>query len=121
MEDQEEMIKSSIHSVVLISIQRKCDHYNYFNMDQIKLDKYLKLFPVFVRTNHMMQKVHEKFEKFKLDDKEYSIYTTILIISTANKYLDEYDKITKVREDLGVALRKYMNGKRLFIFLRFIL
>jgi hypothetical protein len=105
------MIKSSIHAVVLISLQRKCDHYNYFNTDQAKLEKYLKLFPVFGRSSQMMKSVHEKFDKFKLDEKEYSIYTTILIISTANKYLEEYGKIMNVREQLGIALRKYMNGR----------
>jgi hypothetical protein len=104
------MIKSSIHAVVLVSLQRKCDHYNYFNTDQTKLDRYLKVFPVFGRTTQMMKNLHEKFEKFKLDDKEYAIYTTIMIISTANKHLDEYAKVMSVREQLGVALRKYMNG-----------
>jgi hypothetical protein len=107
------MIKSSIHAVVLMSL-RKCDHNNYFNIEQLKLDKYLALFPVFGRSSQMMRSVHDKFEKFQLDDKEYSIFTTILVISTANKYLDEYDKIMDVRERLGIALRKYMNGKFFF-------
>ncbi len=111
MSDQEEMIKSSIHAVVLISLQRQCDYCNYFNMNQAKLDKYLKLFPIFSRSIQMMKSVHEKFKKFDLDDKEYSIYTTILVISTGNKYLEEYDKIMDVREQLGIALRKYMYCK----------
>ncbi len=104
------MIKSSIHAVVLMSL-RKCDHNNYFNIEQLKLDKYLALFPIFVRSSQMMKSIHDRFEKFQLDEKEYSIYTTILIISTANKYLNEYDKIMNVRERLGIALRKYMKGK----------
>ena len=104
------MIKSSIHSVVLLSLQRSCKFYNYFNLDKQKLETYLKLFPVFMRSGEFMKNIHEKFRKFELDDKEYSLYTTILIISAANKYLKQFEKISEIRHELGEALRKYMKG-----------
>lgn len=82
LKDKEELVKSSIHSVILLSIQRRCDHYNYFNCDQSKFERYLKVLPVFSKVNMFMKLIHEKFEKFKLDDKEYALYTTLLIVST---------------------------------------
>ncbi len=111
-EDREELTKSSIHSVVLLSLQRKCDHYNYFNCDQLKLEKYLKIFPILQHASKLMKSLHEKFEKFKLDDKEYAIYSTLLIISTASKNLKDYDRIMDIRERLGTALRQYMIARR---------
>ena len=74
------------------------------------MEKYIKVFPIFSRTGQFMKTLHEKFEKFKLDDKEYAIYSAILIISTASKYLQDYDRIMDIRERLGSALRQYMFG-----------
>ena len=34
-----------------------------------------------------MRTVHEKFEKFKLDDKEYALYTSLLVISNGRVIL----------------------------------
>jgi hypothetical protein len=59
-----------------------------------------------------MKCLHEKFDKYKLDDKEYAIYSTLLIISTASKRLKDYDKIMDIREKLGTALRLYMTARR---------
>jgi hypothetical protein len=113
IEDKEELVKCSIHSVILLSIQRKCDHYNYFNCDQYKLENFLKRMPRFSFTSYFMKTIHEKFEKFKLDEKEYGLYSALLVISTASKNLKDYDKIMEIRENIGTALRKYMFGKRL--------
>ncbi len=62
--------------------------------------------------NKFMKCLHEKFDKYKLDDKEYAIYSTLLIISTASKRLKDYDKIMDIREKLGTALRLYMTARR---------
>ncbi len=58
-----------------------------------------------------MKTIHEKFDKFKLDEKEYGLYSALLVISTASKNLKDYDKIMEIRENIGMALRKYMFGK----------
>jgi len=80
--DKEELIKCSIHSVVLLSLQRKCDHFNYFNGEQAKIERFHKEFPILFRTNYFMKTINEKFEKFKLDEKEYALYSALLVIST---------------------------------------
>lgn len=82
IDDKEELVKCSIHSVILLSIQRKCDHYNYFNCDQYKLETFLKRMPRFSFTSYFMKTIHEKFDKFKLDEKEYGLYSALLVIST---------------------------------------
>lgn len=112
IDDKEELVKCSIHSVILLSIQRKCDHYNYFNCDQYKLENFLKRMPRFQFTSYFMKTIHEKFEKFKLDEKEYGLYSALLVISTASKNLKDYDKIMEIRENIGTALRKYMFARR---------
>ena len=68
----------------MLSLQRKCENYNYFNCDQVKLENFLKIFPVFYKTSQFMKTIHEKFEKFKLDDKEYALYSALLVISSGN-------------------------------------
>ena len=80
--DKEELIKCSIHSVILLSLQRNCDHFNYFNEEPSKIDRFQKDFPILLRTNYFMKTINEKFEKFKLDDKEYALYSALLVIST---------------------------------------
>lgn len=37
-----------------------------------------------------MKTVHEKFEKFKLDDKEYALYSTLLVISTGKQRIPSF-------------------------------
>jgi len=84
--DKEELIKCSIHSVVLLSLQRNCDHFNYFNGEQAKIERYQKEFPILIRTNYFMKTINEKFEKFKLDEKEYALYSALLVISTGETF-----------------------------------
>ncbi|CAF0776371.1 unnamed protein product [Brachionus calyciflorus] len=110
--DREELIKCSIHSVIMLSLQRKCENYNYFNCDQAKFENYTKIFPIFYKTSQFMKTIHEKFEKFKLDDKEYALYTALLVISTSSKYLKDYHSITEKRDEIGTALRQYMFTRR---------
>lgn len=81
-EDKDELVRCSIHSVVLLSMQRKCNYFNYFNGDGSKLEKLIKCLPKFVITSQFMKTIHDKFDKFKLDDKEYGLYTALLVVST---------------------------------------
>ena len=82
--DKEELVKCSIHSVVLLSLQRKCENFNYFNKEQSKVERFHKEFPILLRTYNFMRTINEKFEKFKLDEKEYALYSALLVISTGN-------------------------------------
>jgi hypothetical protein len=80
--DREELVKSSIHSVILLSLQRKyTSSANYFNCDQVKMDKYMRIFPIFYKANLFMKNIHDKFEKYKLDDKEYALLAALLFVS----------------------------------------
>ena len=85
--DKEELVKCSIHSVVLLSLQRKCDNFNYFNGEQAKIERFHKEFPILFRTNYFMKTINDKFEKFKLDEKEYALYSALLVISTGKTSL----------------------------------
>jgi hypothetical protein len=38
--------------------------------------------PRFSFTSYFMKTIHEKFDKFKLDEKEYGLYSALLVIST---------------------------------------
>jgi hypothetical protein len=80
--DREELVKSSIHSVILLSLQRKyTSSANYFNCDPVKMEKYMRIFPIFYKANLFMKNIHDKFEKYKLDDKEYALLAALLFVS----------------------------------------
>lgn len=110
-EDKEELVKCSIHSIILLSIQRRCNHLNYFNCDPAKFERFLKKLPNFSVTTCFMKSVREKFDKYKLDDKEYALYSALILISTSCQNLNNYDQVNEIRENIGNALRKYMIGK----------
>lgn len=111
-EDREQLIKSSVHSVVILSIQRKCDYNNYFNADQVKMDKILRLFGSFGDATVRFKNVRDRFEhEFKLDEKEYALYSALMVINTANRKLKDYDSVSNMRDSLGTAFRLYMQRK----------
>jgi hypothetical protein len=82
-DDKDELVRCSIHSVVFLSIQRKCNYFNYFNCDPAKFEKFKMLInhPKFHYHAQFMKTIHDKFEKVKLDDKEYGLYTALLVVS----------------------------------------
>ncbi len=81
IEDQNELIKNSIHSVIVLVLQNNCNFCNYFNCEEALFEKFLKYFPVFVRSCDFMRRMRETFISLKLDDIEYALYSTLLIIS----------------------------------------
>lgn len=84
MEDQNELIKNSIHAVMLLLIQSECSYLNYFNCDDLLFQKYAKSFPILYRACDFMQRLREQFEIYKLDDTEYALYAVLLILSGGN-------------------------------------
>jgi hypothetical protein len=84
MEDQNELIKNSIHAVMLLLVQSECSYLNYFNCDDLLFQKYAKSFPILYRTCDFIHRMREQFENFKLDDTEYALYAVLLILSPGN-------------------------------------
>ena len=87
LNDKEELVKCSIHSVTLLSLQKHAQTTNYFNYEQAKIEKYYKEFPIVFKANSFMKTIHEKFKKFELDDKEYALYSALLVISTGMVFI----------------------------------
>jgi hypothetical protein len=73
--DREELIRGSIHSVITLSIYRGCDptRVNYFNVDSDKFYKFIKLFPCFEPSCMFMRKIGEQLKEYRLDDKEIAL------------------------------------------------
>ena len=109
--DKEELMKGSINSVILFRLQRNCEYLNYFNVDSAKFEKFNKLFPAFEKSPHVLKSIRESFDQFKLDDKEQALISALMIITTGNNKLEEYERIDKLRTKIGDALGEYMTSK----------
>jgi hypothetical protein len=81
IEDQNELIKTSIHGIILLILQQECKYLNYFNSDEILNQKLLKLFPVFSNSKDYLKKMRNSFQNFKLDDIEFCLFSVLFIIS----------------------------------------
>ena len=85
MSDKEELMKGSIHSVILFRLQRNCDFYNYYNVDMAKFEKYNRIFPGFEKSPLVIKNIRESFDQFKLDEKEQALISALMIITTGNQ------------------------------------
>lgn len=81
-EDQNELMKSSAHIVIMLILQQECQYFNYFNCDDNFNQKLLKLFPVFSHSNYFIRQMKNTFVNYKLDEVEYSLYSLIIVSST---------------------------------------
>ncbi len=134
IDDQNELFKNSIHSVVILILLNNCNFLNYFNCEETMFQKFLKFFPVFLRSCDFMRRMRDTFVGFKLDDIEYALYASLLIISPgkmsikqfdivlwnyyigfsfeskASQNLGRFDKVSEMRERVAECLHKYMLG-----------
>ncbi|CAF1025086.1 unnamed protein product [Adineta ricciae] len=113
--DQIQLIKSSIHSIVILCLQHTYPSslWNYFNtIDEKFHDECQKLFPFieYIRTD--VEKLQTYMYALRLDEKELSLFLSLLIISTSNIRLNDFLLIDSTQTELTCALCDYMDCKR---------
>ncbi|CAF1146014.1 unnamed protein product [Adineta steineri] len=113
--DQVQLVKSSIHSLIILCLQRlnNCFLFNYFNTIDDKLNnEFEKLFP-FIKTNYSdIEKIQIYTSSLKLDEKEFSLLLSLLLVSTGNTYLNDFLLIDSTQTQLTILLSDYMDCKR---------
>ncbi|CAF0931697.1 unnamed protein product [Didymodactylos carnosus] len=114
VEDQVQLVQSSIHSVVIMTLQRvNSFSWNYFNADDHKLINQLhQLFPFIKRIQTDADKIQSYVKFLKLDEKEFALLLSLLIMSTVNIRSDDFTLIDTAQTDLTCALCDYMDCKR---------
>ena len=111
-EDQSELIKNSVHAVVMLVAQADATYLNYFNCDELMYQKIIRSFPAFLRSSEYVAKMRETFLNFKLDEIEYALYAALLVISPGicMNSLSRPDKVGELRIRIGEMLLKYMTS-----------
>ena len=82
--DQIQLVKSSIHSLIILCLHRLNNSFiwNYFNVIDNKLnEEFEKLFPFIKTIRSDIEKIQIYFSALKLDEKEFSLFLSLLIIS----------------------------------------
>ena len=117
--DQIQLVKSSIHSLIILCLQRVTTHqqqssfWNYFNvLDQRSNDEFRKLFPFIESIRSDVEKIQLYLSNLKLDEKEFALFLSLLIISTSNIHLNDFLLIDSTQTELTCALCDYMDCKR---------
>ena len=91
----------------------KSSSWNYFNVTETELhDAFQNFFPFIENIRFDVEKVHMCISALKLDEKEFTLFLTLLIISTSNIYLSEFLLIDSTQTELTCALCDYMDRKR---------
>jgi len=113
--DQIQLVKSSIHSLIILCLQRLNNTFiwNYFNViDQNLNEEFQKLFPFIENIRHDVEKIQISINSLKLDEKEFSLLLSLLLISTSNIRLNDFLLIDSTQTELTCALCDYMDCKR---------
>ncbi|CAF1622127.1 unnamed protein product, partial [Adineta ricciae] len=113
--DQVQLIKSSIHSLIILCSHRmlKSSSWNYFNVTETESpEAFQNFFPFIENIRFDVEKVHTYISALKLDEKEFTLFLSLLIISTSNIYLSEFLLIDSTQTELTCALCDYMDCKR---------
>jgi hypothetical protein len=113
--DQIQLVKSSIHSLIILCLQRlnKTFIWNYFNViDQNLNEEFQKLFPFIENIRNDVEKIQISINSLKLDEKEFSLLLSLLLISTSNIRLNDFLLIDSTQTELTCALCDYMDCKR---------
>ena len=79
-EDQIELVRNSIHGIILLILQQECKYLNYFNDENLN-QKLIKLFPVFSYCKDYLKSIRNSFQNYKLDDVEFCLFAALFIIS----------------------------------------
>jgi hypothetical protein len=113
--DQIQLIKSSIHSLIILCLQRLNNSHlwNYFNVHDQKLhEEFQELFPFIEQIRSHVEQIQRYIYSLKLDEKEFSLFISLLIISTSNICLNDFLLIDSIQTELTCALCDYMDNKR---------
>ncbi|CAF0790510.1 unnamed protein product [Rotaria sp. Silwood1] len=113
--DQIQLIKSSIHSIIILCLQRLNNSFmwNYFNVIDQKLhEQFQQIFPFIEHIRSDGEKIQAYIYSLKLDEKEFSLLLSLLIISTSNIHLNDFLLIDSTQTELTCALCDYMDSKR---------
>jgi hypothetical protein len=113
--DQIQLVKSSIHSLIILCLQRLNNSFiwNYFNViDQNLNEEYQKLFPFIENIRNDVEKIQLTINSLKLDEKEFSLLLSLILISTSNIRLNDFLLIDSTQTELTCALCDYMDCKR---------
>jgi len=113
--DQIQLIKSSIHSSIILCLLRLNNSFiwNYFNViDENLNEEFQQLFPFIESIRGDVEKIQICISSLKLDEKEFSLFLSLLIISTSNIYLNDFLLIDSTQTELTCALCDYMDCKR---------
>lgn len=113
--DQIQLVKSSIHSLILLCLQRlnNCLIWNYFNVIDDKLnEEFQKYFPFIENIRSDVEKIQNLIFSLKLDEKEFSLFLSLLLISTSNINLNDFLLIDSTQTEITCALCDYMDCKR---------
>ncbi|UJR16012.1 hypothetical protein I4U23_002927 [Adineta vaga] len=87
--------------------------WNYFNTNNQKLnEQFQQLFPFIEYIRSDVEKLQTYMFALKLDDKEFSLFLSLLIISTSNLCLNDFLLIDSTQTELTCALCDYMDCKR---------
>ncbi len=81
--DQIQLIKCSIHSIILLCLQRLNNLFlwNYFNIFDQKLNKqFQEFFPFIENIRSDVDQIQTYISSLKLDEKEFSLLLSLLII-----------------------------------------
>lgn len=114
--DQIQLVKSSIHSLIILCLQHlniNPSQWNYFNvLDQRYHEEFQKFFPFIETIRSDVEKIQNYLCNLKLDEKEFALFLSLLIISTSNIHLNDFLLIDSTQSELTCALCDYMDCKR---------
>lgn len=87
--DQVQLIRSSIHCIILLCLQHATTdlQWNYFNVVESKFhEQCQQLFPFIEYIRMDVEKIHTYLDSLKLDEKEFALFLSLLIVSTGNDH-----------------------------------
>ena len=86
--DQVQLIRSSIHCIILLCIQhsKSTSQWNYFNIiDRKFYEQCQQIFPFIEYIRLDVEKIQNYLDELKLDEKEFSLLLSLIIVSTGNE------------------------------------
>jgi len=113
--DQIQLVKSSIHSLIILCLQRSnnSSNWNYFNVHDANLyEDFRKYFPFIEQIRSDIEKIQYYLFLLKLDEKEFALLLSLLILSTSNNQLNDFLIIDSTQTEITCALCDYMDCKR---------
>lgn len=111
--DQKKLLVHAINPLRLLELSKKPDFTNYFECDKDAYEKILVFFPAFNSTklNNYIGSLLESLKEYRLDTKEYALYSLSLILSNG-ACVDNDTLLFKLNTEVTKALIDYMQLRR---------